>query len=129
MDGQDGRDFRARSVGVLVGEGELLVESIWPRVATPGDHKGSPLRGRCAVDVLVGEEVWLVESIWPRFPARMPLRSRFACSRPLSPRKGTVALVLARVRDGVTRGSGFVAREGVVVRAIRGISLRLGWVG
>ena len=31
-----------------------------------------------------------VESIWPLVPTCIPLRARFACSRPLSPRKGTV---------------------------------------
>ena len=39
----------------------------------------------------------LVESIWPRVPTRMPLRSRFARSRPLSPRKGTVFRCARRV--------------------------------
>ena len=93
--------------------------------------------------MLVEKGVWLVESVWPRVTTLMPLRSRFARSRPLSPRKGTDLGVLARVRSGPKgesglgvvgwdrmappprattrdRPYGFVAREGIRMVALRG---------
>ncbi len=39
----------------------------------------------------------MVESIRPRVPTRIPLRSRFARSRPLSRRKGTIFVSLPYV--------------------------------
>ena len=60
-----------------------------------------------------------VKSVWPRVPARMPLRSRFARSRPLSPRKGTglVSPHLCARSFAVIRSSG--DHEGSPLRVCR----------
>ena len=55
-------------VGGLVGRGCGWLGAYGP--ASPGDHKGSPLRVFCSFR----EVVWLVETVWPRVTTCMPLR-------------------------------------------------------